>query len=276
MLRAGIVFLTAATTAVVATVVEAGPFSPAAGQAGSAAISKSDPQVLGWATSVVELSRGPRNLANPNAGLATAGAAGDALGDGASIVSLGDGGSITLGFDRAIVDGPGADLVVFENGFASGPAYYLELAFVEVSSDGANFFRFDAVSLTPTDVQVGSFGLLDPTNLDNLAGKYVSGFGVPFDLGELTGISPLLDVNDVRFVRIVDVVGAVAPALASCDSLGNEVNDPWPTEFASGGFDLDAVGVLHQVPEPTSVAILVIGAMAIARWRFRWRSTSAR
>jgi hypothetical protein len=33
---------------------------------------------------------------------------------------------------------------------------------------------------------------------------------------------------------------------ASCDSQGHQINDPWPTPFPTGGFDLDAVGVIHQ------------------------------
>ena len=36
----------------------------------------------------------------------------------------------------------------------------MELAFVEVSSDGVNFFRFDAVSAAPTDVQLTNFSFL--------------------------------------------------------------------------------------------------------------------
>ena len=45
---------------------------------------------------------------------------------------------------------------------------------------------------------------------------------------------------------IVDVVGSIDPLYATHDSLGNIVIDPWPTAFASGGFDLDGMGVIHQ------------------------------
>jgi len=41
------------------------------------------------------------------------------------------------------------------------------------------------------------------------------------------------------------VVGCIQPAFATFDSKDNIVNDPWPTPFNTGGFDLDAVGVLH-------------------------------
>ena len=33
------------------------------------------------------------------------------------------------------------------------------------------------------------------------------------------------------------------------DSKENMINDPWPTPFASSGFDLDAVGVINQSPQ---------------------------
>ncbi len=250
----------------------AGPFAPAAGQPGSTAIAASDPRFIEWANSAVNLTRGPQNISNPGLGLASFGVPGNALGpsDAATnfsgVVSLGDGGQITVGFAQPIRDGAGPDFAVFENGFASGSLSFLELGFVEVSSDGINFFRFAATSDTQTTTQVGSFGLLDATNLNNLAGKYVAGFGTPFDLNELAGVSPLLDVNDVRFVRIVDVVGSIDSLFATHDEFGNIVNDPWPTPSASSGFDLDAVGVINAVPEPSGLLIVTIASLACLLW----------
>ena len=42
----------------------------------------------------------------------------------------------------------------------------------------------------------------------------------------------------------MDVIGAINQTFTSFDSQGNQVNDPYPTNFASGGFDLDAVALL--------------------------------
>lgn len=239
----------------------AGPFAPPAGQVGSDAVPAATP--VAWATKVESLTRGPQNIADLKLGLASFGTEANALGaanattgNGTPVVSLGDGGQITVSFLHAITDGAGADFAIFENGVTDT---FLELGFVEVSSNGADFFRFNSVSLTQTDTQIGSFGALDATNLSNLAGKYRAGFGTPFDLAELSGVSPLLDISHVRYVRILDVVGSIDPAYATFDSQGHNVNDLWPTAFASGGFDLDAVGVLNQVPEPSSLVLATAG-----------------
>lgn len=255
----------------------AGPFAPAAGQPGSTAIANSSPLIVGWATEYHDLIRGPQNITNPAGLLASFGSGGEALGfaDGnaSRVVSLGDGGRITLSFGAAITDGPGADFAVFENGFADT---FLELALVEVSSNGTDFVRFPAVSLTQFSTQVGSFGALDPTDLDNLAGKYRAGFGTPFDLGQIVGISPLVDANRISFVRIVDAVGSIDPAYAMFDSLGHPINEPFSTNFASGGFDLDGVGVIHFVPEPATILLAAFAGVLsglrgikLRRWRRR-------
>lgn len=83
-----------------------------------------------------------------------------AAGTAAPVVSLGEGGQITLSFSPPIADGEGADLAVFENGFSTniGGKIFTELAFVEVSSDGVKFTRFPAVSCTQTNTQTGNFG----------------------------------------------------------------------------------------------------------------------
>jgi hypothetical protein len=197
---------------------------------------------VNWATTCT-VERGPINIAEPSLGMASAGSPGNVQGMADNqIVSLGDGGIAVLTFETPVSNGPGPDFAVFENGFSDD---FLELAFVEVSSNGIDFFRFDAVSLTPTDEQIGTFGLLDATKLYNLAGKYRVEYGTPFDLDEVED-DPGLDKNQVTHIRIVDVVGSINDDYATYDSQGNKVNDPWPTAFESSGFDLDAVGVIHE------------------------------
>ena len=143
----------------------------------------------------------------------------------------------------------GLIFAVFENSFSPT---FLELAFVEVSSDGQNFVRFPSISNTDTSLQVCSFGSLDARHLYNLAGKYHANYGTPFDFEELLADSAILNINAVTHVRVVDAVGCIQDAYATRDSRGIKVNDPWSTPFASSGFDLDAVGVIHQ---NTTIAI---------------------
>jgi hypothetical protein len=162
------------------------------------------------------------------------------------VVSLGDGGVATVTFDRPISNGVGPDFAVFENGLTYGKdSVFSELGFVEVSSDGTHFVRFPAVSKTQTTKQIGSFSPLFPSNITNMAGDEIQGYGTPFDLDDLAD-SADIDLQNIRFVRVIDAVGDIDPAFATHDSKGNIVNDPWPTPFASCGFDLDAVAVIHS------------------------------
>ena len=218
-------------------------FDPPAGQPGSFAMKKDSTAFVAWATKC-KIKRGYQNIAAPSSGYASIGDSSSATGkaDGVKVVSLGDAGEAILTFAAPIKDGPGNDFAVFENGFNDT---FLELAFVEVSSDGINYFRFPAVSNTPDTLQMGNDASIDARHLKNLAGKYRSGYGTPFDLQELAGLSGL-DINHIIYVKIIDVVGSMNSSYATVDKNGKRVNDPWPTPFASSGFDLDAVGVVYQ------------------------------
>lgn len=224
-------------------------FAPQTGLPGSTAIHKSSPSIKGWATECA-IRRGFQDIAIPSLGYAGVGDSTAALGiaDG-EVVSLGDSGIATIRFAQALYNGTGADFAVFENGFqnpVNPEEAYLELAFVEVSSDGEHFFRFPATSNTPLTSQVKGVGdYMNARLVNNLAGKYTAQNGTPFDLEELKGISGL-DINHITHVRIIDVVGSVG-AHHSTDHSGQLINDPYPTPFLSGGFDLDAVAAINII-----------------------------
>ncbi|MDG1330972.1 MAG: T9SS type A sorting domain-containing protein [Crocinitomicaceae bacterium] len=220
-------------------------FAGPAGTSGSTAMHKDSSVFVNWANNA-QLQLGLIDIANPFGGTASTGDANSPTGipDG-SCVSLGDSGVAILTFPQPITNEPGPDFAVFENGFSDA---FLELAFVEVSSDGINFHRFPAVSNTPTDNQIGPFDALgDATLLNNLAGKYRVNFGTPFDLQELDGIFGL-NTMAITHVKIIDVVGMISGNHIQYDSNGNAINDPYATAFPQGGFDLDAIGVIHQGP----------------------------
>lgn len=139
------------------------------------------------------------------------------------VATLGNGGSITLGFaPSTIVDGPGPDFIVFENAFyANGDpdAPFAELATVEVSEDGEHF---DAFPCTATDAPYGEcagwhpvYANPDTNQIDPLDPKVAGGDA--FDLAEL-------GVSQARYVRITDRV----------DLTG-----------LSGAFDLDAISIVN-------------------------------
>ncbi len=225
---------------------EHGPFCGAVGTEGCNAIKADSSAIVAWATGVT-VTRGPRNIANPDLGLAATGTESNAIGmatlnDVYDVVSLGDGGSALVTFARPIRNGEGPDFAVYENGFGDNS---LELAFVEVSTDGQRFVRFPATCLTQTETQLANAGQTDPTNLNNLAGKFRIGYGTPFDLEELRD-STGINIDSIVYVRVVDVVGSINPQYGTYDAYGHIINDPWPTPFEASGYDLTGVAVLHE------------------------------
>ena len=227
---------------------EHGPFCGAVGTEGCDAIDGHSSSIVAWATGV-SVVRGLDDIAVPDGPRVIYGSESDAVGPidftTTTAVSLGDGGSATVTFAHPIRNGEGPDFAVFENSFND---YFLELGFVEVSTDGERFVRFPATSLTQTETQVVSE--VDPTFINNLAGKYRVGYGTPFDLEELRD-STGINIDSIAYVRIVDVVGSINPQYATYDAYGHIVNDPYPTSdptgnWRSGGFDLTGVAVMYE------------------------------
>lgn len=188
-------------------------------------------------------------------------------------------GHIVLSFDYSIANRSGVDFAVFENAFISGGGagvegqVFAELAYVDVSTNGVDFARFPSVSLTPE--LVGAYGTVDPTDVYNLAGKHVNAYddswGTPFDLDDLsadpTVAAGLVDLSEINYVRFIDIPGEGS----FYDSLGNPIYDAWLT-WGSGGLDLEAVGVINQVPEPGTLVgtLAAVAAMGLG-WIVRRR-----
>jgi hypothetical protein len=200
----------------------AGPTSSEAGAAGD-----SEPVCASrFATAVVSFTAGPGPttgqsdlpdivLGPPKGGGTIAGSL--------DVATLGNGGSITLGFaPSVIVDRPGPDFIVFENPFdvnGDPTKPFAELATVEVSDDGQTFHAFPC---TATSYPYGSCAGWHPvlanadTNTIDPTDPAVAG-GDAFDLADL-------GVRQARFVRITDRVDQTGTA---------------------GTFDLDAVSIVH-------------------------------
>ncbi len=236
-------------TLMLSSEVVSGQYPGPPGSQGTTAISKDSSVFYAWAVKCT-VTRGFVNIADTNflynnsnrASYGNVFMATD-IPDGL-VLSLGDGGIATVSFDTIISDHAGWDFAVFENSFSNG---FLELAYVEVSSDGIHFVRFPSVSLTQTQQQIGTFDTIDTRNIYNLAGKYRLFYGTPFDLYQLKDSSNI-DIQHITHIRIIDVVGCLQDAYARYDSQNHKINDPWPTPFDTGGFDLDGVGLLHNAP----------------------------
>jgi hypothetical protein len=213
------------------------------------AIYKDSSIIKGWATTC-HVTRGWQNYQDTSLGKATVGSEfyGTQKADG-QVISLGDSGIVILQFDNPISDKEGPDFCVFENGFTIGnaqPESHMELAFVEVSSDGMHYVRFPSQCLLDSTVQKSNFDGSNAIYIDGLAGKYVANFGTPFDLNVFAALSSI-NIGKITHVRLIDVVGNKDAFYPARDKNGSKIIDPWPTPFPSSGFDLDAVGVMNQL-----------------------------
>ena len=187
-----------------------------------------DISVLPYATSVVETSLGPGSGFGadqlPQIVLGPPQGHGPSRGS-MDVLSLGHRGSIVVGFEpRTIIDGPGADFIVFENAFwpqGNAAAVFAELGRVAVSQDGVVWHEFTCE--TPEDEDPINCAGWSPTeNFDGVQDLPLSldvCGGDGFDLADL-------NLDFARYVRITD----------QSDS----------TQTPSAGFDLDAVGLIHH------------------------------
>jgi hypothetical protein len=153
------------------------------------------------------------------------GAPGGAL----DVATLGCGGEIVLRFtEPGIIDGPGADLIVFENSFA---ASFPEPGEVAVSEDGETWmvFECDPPSLLGCAGVMPTLALPD-SGVDVTDPEQAGGDA--FDLAALPEAP-----SQVSFVRIRDV------SRGYWEPLGMDYCDPG--QMGSGGFDLDAVVAVH-------------------------------
>lgn len=163
------------------------------------------------------------------------------------VLALGNGGAIVLTFAGDICDGPGPDFTIFENAFAAGDpsgAVFAEVAFVAVSVDGDGFVTFPWDSRSFAGLAGKTAVLSHPDNGIDPFDPEVSG-GDAFDLADL-------GLARVRFLRITD-------AGASIPDPGNRV-----PPGNSGGFDLDAVAVLHPCEDVPATATPTATATATA------------
>ena len=203
-----------------------------------------------FATSIVDYQQGPGGgLFDP--AVLLGGPRGLGFGAGSlDVLTLGVDAQVTVGFDVTITNGPGADFIVFENGFEAGGSIFAEVAFVEVSTNGVDFARmpsrYNGATGPFPPLLYGTFsglagGIPVLANVDTNAidpfDPVVSG-GEAFDLADLRDhalvTSGALDLSEIHFVRLVDMVAGT-----DLDSEGTVVWD-------AGAADFDAISVIHH------------------------------
>jgi hypothetical protein len=143
------------------------------------------------------------------------------------VLSLGMGGEIVLDLG-AIADGPGADLVVFENAFWANdePAgVFAELGEVAVSTDAVSWRTFAC----------------DPTRDGRTAWPGCAGWSptLAYDPFAMAPLDPARTGGDAFDLA---TVGLTAARYVRVRDLATDGTPP------TAGFDLDAVGVVHAGP----------------------------
>ncbi len=151
---------------------------------------------------------------------------GEAMGS-TDVVSLGCGGSITVQFGEPWPqDGPGADLLVFENPFGAGDAAFVEPAKVWVSADGEIWRSFGCEP--DGEPQPPGCAGLNPVHANGDADALApeTAGGDAFDLADV-------GLPHARYVRIEDLTEEHYGSRTWC--MGT-----------AGGFDLDAMAVVES------------------------------
>ncbi len=175
------------------------------------------------------------------------------------VVSLGNGGSITVAFDHPVMNNPlnveyGIDFLVFGNAFFATDwqgdgriiGEYFEPAKVEVSQDGVNFYQIAntfADSMYPYTASAGNFVHATPPGIaymnrqpSDVEADFLGGCGgTQVDISNAIGAS----LDWIMYVRITDIAGDSGIA--------------------------DVVGFADVVPEPATMIILLAGIGLVRR-----------
>ena len=192
------------------------------------------------------------------------------------IVSVGFGGSLTLGFDMPIVDSAvnpfGVDFIVFGNaGFidtsfpngsvGANPAMFGVGAAVrvEASMDGSTWFDVETrqLDLMPT------LGYLDGGPFDSVPGAVETNFRVAMDPS--LGLS---DLAGLEYTELVDLYGRSGGGIGF-DLSSSGLSEASYIRLSHAGlsgetFEIDAVSI---VPAPASLSLVFFGCLSAVRCR---------
>jgi hypothetical protein len=178
------------------------------------------------------------------------------------VVSLGNGGSITIAFDHPVLNNPvdveyGIDLLVFGNSFFANDwendgriiGTYFEPAKIEVSQDSITYYEIAdtfADALYPYTASSRNFVHATPSGIEymnrqpaDVEADFLGGCGgAQVDISNAIGAS----LDWIMYVRVTDIAGDSTIA--------------------------DVVGFADVVPEPATIFILLAGGAVLGRRRF--------
>ncbi len=196
--------------------------------------------------------------------------------DPSEVVSLGDGGRVTVAFDEPVTDDPlnpyGIDLIVFGNAFFLTSDFNFDAGttisgvdreggLIEISDDGVQWrpvTGLDADGPFPTN------GYADTTDFfPSTPGGVLSDFTLPVD--------PTLDPTGLGAAEIVAAyagsgggagidIGAYGLASVSYVRVTNPLGSGVTTE-------IDGFADVRAIPEPTAIVLIALGAAFVAARR---------
>nr|MDQ3035769.1 LIC_13355 family lipoprotein [Myxococcota bacterium] len=170
-------------------------------------------------------------------------------------LDYGERSELVLGWHGAVVtDGPGADLVVFENAFRYEGGHFMDPVIVSVSRDGETWVDLsheyaagDPTRYSPDPDDWIGFAGLTPVLLHadtNPVDPFdpIAAGGDAFDLAELPdeGEAGVIRRDGARYVRLESAAARVNPATGA----------RYPRDPTSAGADIDGVFARYLVPPP--------------------------